>query len=44
MLDCFIERVFESNQNLGLPYPILIGLALEEQIVAVDLPMDKHDR
>ena len=44
MLDCFIERVLDSNAKLGRPLPILIGLALDEQISTTPLPMETHDR
>eukprot|EP01036_Dinobryon_divergens_P029298 gene29297-38371_t len=42
--DCFIERVFKSNAQLGKPCPVLVGIALDEQILSETLPMDAHDR
>jgi len=44
--DCFIERVFHSNAQLGKPLPTLIGLSLDEQIMSDDvtIPMESHDR
>ncbi len=42
-LDSFVDRVTESNVALGKPAPLLIGLALNEQIID-SVPTDAHDR
>lgn len=43
ILDCFVDRVTQSNIALGKPAPILIGLALNEQIID-SVPTEAHDR
>lgn len=42
-IDCFLERVSASNVAMGLPPPITIGMALDEQIVS-NVPIEPHDR
>lgn len=41
--DCFIDRLTCSNAERGKTSPLLVGLALDEQIIP-DIPMEKHDR
>jgi hypothetical protein len=44
IVDCFIERLFNSNVQQGKPRPVLVGIALDEQILTETLPMEAHDR
>jgi len=41
--DSFVDRLTESNLALGKPAPVLIGLALDEQIIDA-VPTEAHDR
>lgn len=41
--DSFIDRLSKANAEQGKAAPLLIGLALEEQIVE-SVPMEDHDR
>ena len=43
ILDSFVDRLTESNLALGKPAPVLIGLALDEQIIDA-VPTEAHDR
>lgn len=38
-----MERVTKSNIAMGKPAPVLIGLALDEQIIE-SVPTEPHDR
>lgn len=40
--DCFIERITKEHEKFGRAQPILIGLALDEQIVE-SVPTEAHD-
>ena len=42
-VDSFVDRLTESNIALGKPAPVLIGLALDEQIIDA-VPTEAHDR
>jgi len=41
--DCLVERITLANQEKGRSPPLLVGLALDEQIVD-KVPMEEHDR
>jgi 5-formyltetrahydrofolate cyclo-ligase len=42
-LDCFINKLENLRKARGLPHPIFIGLAFDEQIIE-EVPTEAHDR
>ena len=45
LTDCFLERITAAHTAAGLPPPVTIGLAFDEQILEDDtIPMEHHDK